>query len=153
MGVPDWNSGAAAVGIARLGDVEPPRLPPFHDLCEGAVKLSDVRHLAHHGASALRLLAAHDLRLHAEDLQPQAEMRLDAEESLAHDDERRDVEDEVRGQIMEVQPIIEHEAADKWMEGKPQSAGEVVEEDHPLLRFWGRDDLPCGWQPVRDLRG
>ena len=47
------------------------------------------------------------------------------EESLAHDDERRDVEDEVRGQIMKVQPIIEHEAADKWMEGKPQSADKV----------------------------
>jgi hypothetical protein len=28
----------------------------------------------------------------------------DAEESLTHDDEHRDVEDEVRGQIVEVQP-------------------------------------------------
>ena len=44
-----------------------------------------------------RLLAAYNLRLHAEGLEPQAEMRLDAEESLAYDDERRDVEDEVRG--------------------------------------------------------
>ena len=74
--------GSRPVGVARLGDVEPPRLPPFHGLREGAVKPGDVRHLAHHGPSALRLLAAHDLRLHAEDLRPQAKMSLDAEEGL-----------------------------------------------------------------------
>ena len=54
------------------------------------------------GTSALRLLAAHDLRLHAEDFQPQAKVRLDAEEGLAHDDERRDVEDEIRAQIVKI---------------------------------------------------
>ena len=48
--------------------------------------------------------------------------------------------------------IIEHEAADEWMEGKPQSADEVGEENHPFVRFRGRDDLPRGWQPVRDIR-
>ena len=53
--------------VTWLSDVEPPRLPPFHDLHKGAVKPGDVRHLAHHGPTVLRLLAAHDLRLHAED--------------------------------------------------------------------------------------
>ena len=48
-------------------------------------------------------------------------MGAGAEESLAHDDKCRDVEDEIWGQIMKFQPVIEHEAADEWMEGKPQS--------------------------------
>ena len=72
--------------VMRLGDAEPPRLPPLYGLHEGGVKLCDVGHLADHGASALHLLAAHDLRLHAEDFQPQAEVRLDAEEGLSYDD-------------------------------------------------------------------
>ena len=80
-------------------------------------------------------------------------MGADAEEGLAHDDKRRDVEDEVRGQIMEVQPVVEHETTDEWMEGKSQSAEEVVEENYPLVRFRGRDDLPRGRQPMRDIRG
>ena len=45
-------------------------------------------------------------------------MGADAEESLAHDDKRRDVEDEVRGQIMEIQAIVEHEPPDEWV-GNP----------------------------------
>ena len=72
----------------RLGDIEPPRLPPFDGLYEGALEPCNIGYLAHHGASALCLAAAHDLRLNAEDLQPQAKMRLDAEEGLAHDDKR-----------------------------------------------------------------
>ena len=57
----------------------------------------------------IRLLAAYYLRFDIEGLQPQAEVGPDAEESLAHDDERRDVEDEIRGQIVEIQAIVEHE--------------------------------------------
>ena len=41
--------------VTRLGDVEPPRLPPLYGLHEGALEPCDVGHLAHHGASALRL--------------------------------------------------------------------------------------------------
>ena len=80
-------------------------------------------------------------------------MGPDAEESLTHDDERRNVEDEVRSQIMEVQPVVEHETTDEWMEGKPQSTEEVVEEDYPLVRFRGRNDLSRSRQPMRDVRG
>ena len=54
---------------------------------------------------------------------------------------------------MEVQPIIEHKVADEWMEGKPQSADEMGEKNHPFAGLRGRDDLPRGWQPVRDIRG
>ena len=72
--------------------------------------------------------------------------------------EREDVyfasnKDEIQGQIMKVQPIIEHEATDEWMEGKPQSVEEVVEENYPLVRFRGRNDLPRSGQPMRDIRG
>ena len=88
--------------VTRLGDVEPPRLPPFDGFHEGALEPSDVGHLAHHGASALRLAALHNLRLDIEGLEPQAEVGLDAEEGLTHDDNRRDVEDKIRGQIMEI---------------------------------------------------
>ena len=52
-------------------------------------------------------------------------MRLDAEEGLAHDDTRRDVEDEVRGQIVEVQAIVEHEPPDEWVKRKAQSTEEM----------------------------
>ena len=54
---------------------------------------------------------------------------------------------------MEVQPIIEHKATGEWMEGKPQSVKEVLEENYPLVRFKGRNDLPRSGQPVRDIRG
>ena len=56
--------------VTRLGDVEPPRLPPFDGFHKGALEPEDVGHLAHHGASALRLAAAHYLRLDIEGLQP-----------------------------------------------------------------------------------
>ena len=66
----DRNSGGShPFGVARLGDVEPPRFPPFDGFHEGALEPYDVRH-SHHGASALRLLAAHYLRLDIEGLQP-----------------------------------------------------------------------------------
>ena len=80
-------------------------------------------------------------------------MGLDAEEGLAHDDKRRDVEDEIRGQIMEVQPVLEHEPADKWVEGKSQPADEMGKEYIPFVGFGGRDDLPRVWEPVRDVCG
>ena len=34
---------------------------------------------------------------------------------------------------MEVQPVVEHEPAEKWVEGKSQSADEVGKENHPLM--------------------
>ena len=60
-------------------------------------------------------------------------MGADAEESLAHDDKHRDVEDKVRGQIVEIQAIVEHEPPDKWVKREAQSAEEMGEEHHPLM--------------------
>ena len=57
------------------------------------------------------------------------------------------------GQIMEVQPIIKHEPADKRVEGKSQSADEVGKKYRPLMGFWSRDDLPRVWEPVRNVCG
>ena len=99
------------------------------------------------------MLADYHLRLNIEGLQLQAEVGLDAEEGLAHDDKRRDVEDEIGGQIVKVQPVVEHEPTDKRVEGKSQSMDKVGKENHPLMGFGRRDDLPNIWQPVCDVRG
>ncbi len=56
-------------------------------------------------------------------------MGADAKERLAHDDKRRDVEDEVWGQIVEIQVVVEHEPTDKGVEGESQSADEVGKEN------------------------
>src|SRR3954469_21656157 len=78
-------------------------------------------------------------------------MGADAEESLAHDDKRRDVEDKVRGQIMEIQAIVEHEPPDEWVERKTQSAEKVGKEYYPLMGPWGGEELPLFGKPVRDV--
>ena len=49
---------------------------------------------------------------------------------------------------MKVQPVVAHETTDEWMKGKPQSAEQVVEENYPLMRFRGRDDLPRSGQRI-----
>src|SRR4051812_45462457 len=59
-------------------------------------------------------------------------MGADAEEGLAHDDKRRDIED-------------------KWVEREAQSAEEMGEEHHPLTGPWGGDELPLFGKPVRDV--
>ena len=78
-------------------------------------------------------------------------MRLDAEEGLAHNDERRDVEDEVRGQIVEGQAIIEHEPPDERVKRKAQSVEEMGKKYDPLMGPRGGDELPHIWKPVRDV--
>ena len=52
-------------------------------------------------------------------------MGADAEEGLTHDDKRQDVEDEVRGQIVKIQAVVEHEPPDKWVEREAQFAEEM----------------------------
>ena len=78
-------------------------------------------------------------------------MRLDAEEGLTHDDKRRDVEDEVRGQILEVQAIVENEPPDEWVKRKAQSTEEMGKKYDPLMGPRGGDELPPVWKPVRDV--
>src|SRR3954464_1406561 len=78
-------------------------------------------------------------------------MGADAEESLAHDDKRRDVEDEVWGQIVEIQAVVEHESPDEWVERIAQSAEEVGKEHYPLMGTWGGEELPLFGKPVRDV--
>src|SRR4051812_1179495 len=62
--------GRCPFGVTRLNDVEPPRLPPLYGLPVGALEPCGVGHLAHHGASALRLLAAHHFQFDIKILQP-----------------------------------------------------------------------------------
>ena len=78
-------------------------------------------------------------------------MGLDAEEGLAHDDKRRDIEDEVRGQVMEVQAVVEHEPPDERVKRKTQSAEEMGKKNNPLMGPGGGDELPRIWEPVHDV--
>ena len=71
-------------------------------------------------------------------------MRWDAEEGLTHDNECRDGEDGVGGQVVEAQPVVEYQSADERVEGESQSVNEVGEKHHPFLGLRGRDDLPLG---------
>ena len=61
--------GRCPLRVTRLDDIKPPRLPPFDGYHEGTLEPGDVGYLAHHGTSAFRLSAFHNLRLDAEDLQ------------------------------------------------------------------------------------
>ena len=54
---------------------------------------------------------------------------------------------------MKINPVIIHDAANKWVEGKPQPADEVREEYNPLAGFRNRDDLSRCWKMVADLLG
>jgi len=58
------------------------------------------------------------LRLDIEGLEPQAKVRGSVEEGLTYDDERQDVKEGIRGQIMEIQPIIEHEPPNKGVQSE-----------------------------------
>ena len=78
-------------------------------------------------------------------------MGADAEERLTHDDERRDVEYEVRGQIVEIQAVVEHEPPDKWMQREAKSAEEMGEEYHPLMGPRSGDELPLFGKLVYDV--
>ena len=80
-------------------------------------------------------------------------MGADVEESLAHDDKRRDVEDKVWGQIVKIQAIVEHAPPDEWVERESQSVEEMGKEHYPLIGSGGGDELPFVWEPVRDVVG
>ena len=53
-----------------------------------------------------------------EGLEPSSEVWGDAEEGFAHDDERRDVKDGIRSQIMEIEPVEEHKPSNKGIKTK-----------------------------------
>ena len=80
-------------------------------------------------------------------------MGLDAEEGLAHDDKRQDIEDKIWGQIVEIHAVVEHEPPDKGVEWEAQSVEEMGKEYHPLMRSRGGDELPFIGEPVRDIAG
>ena len=75
------------------------------------------------------------------------------EKSLAHDNERRDMEDGVRSQIMKIHPIIKHEPLHKRIKGEAQATEEVRNKHNALIGLRCRDDLPWGRKPVLDVGG
>ena len=63
------------------------------------------------------------------------------------------MEEGVGGQIVEVQPRVEHEPADEWVERKSQPADKVGDEYYPVLGLRGGDNLSLGRKPVDDFLG
>ena len=99
------------------------------------------------------MLATYHLGLHIENLQPQAEVRWNPEEGLAHDDERRDIEKRVGGKIMKIDPIVIHDSTYKWVEGKPEPTDKMGKEHDSLVRLRSRDNLSRRWETVANLLG
>ena len=119
-----------------LGDIEPLLLPHLDGVYKSSFGARNLVELAHHGAAALGMLAFDHLRLHIKDLAPQAEVWGDVEEGLTHDDERRDVEEGIRGQIVEILPVIVHKTSDKGVQGKSEPSEEVGDKNHPFSGLW-----------------
>ena len=80
-------------------------------------------------------------------------MRWGPEKGLAHDDERRDIEEGVGGKIMKIDPIVIHDSPNEQVEGKPESTDEMGKEHDSLMRFRSGDDLSRRWKTVADLLG
>ena len=53
-----------------------------------------------------------------EGLQPQAEVRGNAKEGLTYDNKCRDVKKGIRGQIVKIQAVIEHQTPDKGIQSE-----------------------------------
>ena len=52
---------------------------------------------------------------------------------------------------MEIYTVIIHDAANKWVKGKPDPADKMREKHDPLMGPGGGDALPLVWKPVRDV--
>ena len=75
------------------------------------------------------------------------------EKSLAHNNERRDMEDSVWSQIMKIQPIVEHQPPHKGIEGEAQATEEVRDKHDAFIGLRCGDDLPWSRKPVLDVGG
>ena len=75
------------------------------------------------------------------------------EKGLAHDNEGRDVEDGVWSQIVEIQPVVEHETPHEGVEGEAQASEEVRNEHDALIGLRHGDILPWSGKPVLDISG
>lgn len=62
------------------------------------------------------------------------------------------MEEGICGQIVEIQPVVVHEASDEGVMGESMSSEEVRDKYHRFAGLRGGDDLPWCWKPVFDLR-
>ena len=109
--------------------------------------------LADYRPSAVYVLARNGLRLDVEDLEPHVEVRLDPQEGFAKDDEGRNMHKGVRGEIVKIQPVEEHQPPDKGVEREAESSNEVGDENHPLALPRRGDDLALFWSAVSNIGG
>ena len=54
---------------------------------------------------------------------------------------------------MEINPVVIHDATDKRVEGKPEPAVEMGEENNSLMGLRSRDNLSRRWKTVADFLG
>ena len=54
---------------------------------------------------------------------------------------------------MKIDPVIIHDATNKWVKGKPEPADEMKKKHNPLVRFWIRDDLSRRRKTVANFLG
>ena len=54
---------------------------------------------------------------------------------------------------MKIDPIIIHDAANKWVKGKPETMDKMREEYNPLMGLWSGDDLSRRREMVADFLG
>ena len=54
---------------------------------------------------------------------------------------------------MKIDPVVVHDAANKRVEGKPEPADEMGEENNSLMGLWSRDNMSRCWKTVADFLG
>ena len=54
---------------------------------------------------------------------------------------------------MKIDPVVIHDAANKMVEGKPEPADEMGEENNSLMGLQSRDNLSRHWKTVADFLG
>ena len=96
-----WRSSRErrSLGLAGgewLSDIKPLALPLLYVLYKGALEPAHLLVLANHHAPTLCEFGATGFQLDAEDLQPQFEVWLDTDESLANSDEGGEMEDGIQ---------------------------------------------------------
>ena len=54
---------------------------------------------------------------------------------------------------MKINPVIIHDATNKWVKGEPEPAEKMRKKHDPLVRLQSRDDLSSWRKAVADLFG
>ena len=113
-------------------DVQPPPAPPLDGVGEFDVEVVHFGTDADDNAAHIVGDIAGAVAPEIENALPQAPMRMGPEEALAQSDENRDMEDGVRGQLMQLNPVNKEKSTEKLVDGGGKAANEVVDKSYPV---------------------